>query len=279
MLLWLRKSLRRFGVVWLLNRFYSLVFLAMFFSYSVLYLATWVIIPAWGPSWVYWVSFFGRKVAPLFLLSGFFALGVFGLKGKVSRFLDGSSRVFLFFVVGVVVFLLFGYVVGVQFEAFTGGGNWNYIPVFEYGLFLVFGYRFVGGRLGGGFYPFMLLSFALFAAGFLYEFPVIFKAELYQPFHIMHPLFVSPNIISLVAFSIFLYFNRVKVGFLQVASFTVFFGYSILIFLFALNPAYYAFHLPLGYAYRSVGWYVMEGWLPRLPALFFVTSMVCGVKI
>lgn len=264
---------------WLMNRVYALVFLAMFLSYSVLYLATWIIIPAWGPSWVYWVSFFGRKVAPLFLLSGFFALCVFGLGGKVAGFLRGCGNWVIILVSVLVLVLVGGYLGGVQFEAFTGGGNWNYIPVFEYGSFLVLGYFVLGKKLGYGFYTFMLLSFALFAAGFLYEFPVIFKAELYQPFHMMHPLFVSPNIISLVALGVLLYFNRVKFGFLQVASFTGFFAYSILIFLFALNPAYYAFHLPLGYAYRSVGWFVVEGWLPRLPALFFVTSLVYGVEL
>jgi len=265
-------------VRWLLDRYFSLILLASFTGYSILYVTIWIIIPAWGPSWVYWVSFFGRKIAPLLLLSGFFAISVFGEHGRTAKLLKYAGYTVIAVVSSLLVFMLFGYVFGIQFETFTNGGNWNYIPCFEYGAFLIGGYYILGRKQGFTYYTFMLLSLALFSAGFLYEAPVIFKAEAYQPIHIMHPLFISPNIIALAILASMLYFNKLKIGFAQAASFTIFFVYSILILLFALNPTYYAFHLPLGYTYRSTAWFIFEGWLPRLPALLFIFTLVYGVQ-
>jgi hypothetical protein len=263
---------------WLLNRYYSLILFVSFAFYAVLYVFTWIIIPAWGPSWVYWVSFFGRKIAPILLLTGFFAISFFGENGRMGSFLKYASYATLTVVGFILIFLLAGYFSGVQFETFTFGGNWNYIPCFEYGAFLIGGFYFIGKKQGYTYYSFMLLSLALFAAGFLYELPVIFKAEAYQPFHMMHPLFTSPNIIASVALVILLYFNKAKIGFTQIAAFTLFFTYSTLIFLFALTPSFYAFHFPLGYSYHGTAWFLLEGWLPRIPALIFVTSLVYGAK-
>jgi hypothetical protein len=122
------------------------------------------------------------------------------------------------------------------------------------------------------------MSLAMFSTGFLYELPVIYKASNYQPFHVMHPFFISSNITSLVVFIGFLYLNKLKIGKLQTATFTFFMAYSIAIFLFALNPSVYAFTFPLNYPFRSIAWYIIDGWLPRIPTLLFTTSLVYGVR-
>lgn len=264
---------------WLLERRLAATLGLTLTVYSVFYVVMWLVLPVWGEGLVYWLSFFGRKIAPILLLVGFSAISFFGVKSKPSRLLDGCC----FFVVGltlaVLLYLLPGYVSGVQFEKYTVFGNWNYIPCFEYGFFLVFGFYFIGRKLGYSFYTFMMLCFALFATGFLYELPVIFKAANYQPIHVMHPFFISSNIVAFGVLALLLLLNNVKIGKLQVATFAFFMTYSILIFLLALNPNVYAFSFPLGYKFHSVTWYLIDGWLPRLPTLLFTTSLVYGVQL
>lgn len=263
---------------WLLNPKLATILFATLTLYSVFYVAMWIIIPVWGPSWVYWVSFFGRKIAPILLIVGFSAVSMFGEKGKIGRLLNKYSYGIILFVAILLVLLSIGYANGTQFETYTNGGNWNYIPCFEYGAFLIGGFYLIGKKQGYNFYTFMLLCLALFATGFLYELPVIFKAEHYQPIHVMHPFFISSNIIALAVFAILLYLNKARIGKLQIATFAFFMGYSILIFIFALNPSTYAFTFPLNYPFHSLTWYIIDGWLPRLPTLLFMTSLVYGVK-
>ena len=256
----------------------SLIFFAELTIYSILYLVCFSHPVFSFGSPMYYLSFYGRKIAPVFLLMGFFALSYVKGQGKINNLLSVVTGCILGLSLVTVVVFLQGYFGGVSFEAFSHNGNWNYIPVFEYVFFLFIGFFLLGRKIGFNYYSFFLVSLALFASGFLYELPVYYRATMYEPIHFLHAFFVEPTIIALVLLVFMLYFNKWKFGKLQLITGFFYVVYSVLIFLFCLDFNAYAFVFPFGYARPSLAMWVLEGWLPRIPSLVFLISVVYGVE-
>ena len=266
--------------IFFVKRNYALALLIVFVAYSICYLMLFSGFIIEGRT-LYFISLFGRRIAPIILLIGFLALSIVKGKGPINNLLSGVVGGALGLSLAVSIVVSQGYLNGTLFSVFAINADWNYIPVFEYCIFLVVGFFFIGKRLGFNYYSFFLVSLVTFATGFLYELPVYFTASAYAPIHIHHALFLEPTIIALFLLIFILYFNKVKIGKLQVITGLIFLGYSMLVFIFAANH-YSCFHFPLPNNLSleaTLGIIVVvEGWLPRLPSFIFLLSLIYGVK-
>ena len=259
-------------------KFLSIWFFVLLFIYTIGYLGVFSHPFFSLNSPMYFLSFYGRKIAPVLLLLGFLALSYVRGQGKISKLLSCVTGGVLGGSIFVTCILAYGYFMGIPFESFSHNGNWNYIPMFEYALFLFVGFFFVGRKIGFNYYSFFLVGLALFASGFLYELPVIWRATAYAPLHFLHAFFVEPTIIAFALLIFMLFVNKRHFGKLQLVTGIFFVVYSVAIFSFILDPTKYAFVFPLDYPRPSLAMWVLEGWLPRIPSLAFLISLVYGVE-
>lgn len=263
-----------------LNRKYSLILILFFSIYSICYILLFSNFIVNGRT-LYFLSLFGRRIAPVLLLIGFLVLSAVKGRGTINNILSGVAGGILGLSIAGSLVMAQGYWNTIPFATFAINADWNYIPIFEYCIFLVVGFLLIGKKLGFNYYSFYLVSLAVLATGFLYELPVYFTATAYEPIHIHHALFVEPTVIALALLIFMLYFNKIKLGKLQVATGLILFGYSMLIFILAANH-YSCFHFPipntLSFEATLTTVVIVEGWLPRIPSFLFLLSLIYGVK-
>ena len=266
--------------IFFIKRNYALALLIVFVVYSICYIMLFSNFIVEGRT-LYFLSLFGRRIAPILLLIGFLILSIVKGKGPINNLLSGVVGGVLGLSLAVSIVVAQGYLNGTPFSIFAINADWNYIPVFEYCIFLFVGFFFIGKKLGFNYYSFFLVSLVTFATGFLYELPVYFTATAYEPIHIHHALFLEPTIIALILLIFMVYFNKVKIGKPQVITGLIFLGYSLMVFIFAANH-YSCFHFPLpntlSLETTLTTIVVVEGWLPRLPSFLFLLSLIYGVK-
>jgi hypothetical protein len=266
------------ATLYFIKQKYALALLIVFSLYSIGYL--WLFSNFIDGNIIYFISVFGRKISPILLLIGFLILSFVKGKGKINNLMAGVAGGVLGFSISTIFVLIPGFLAGIPFEAFFTNGNWNYIPVFEYVIFLVAGFIILGKKLEFNYYSFFLVSIAVLSTGFLYELPVYFMATEYAPIHFHHALFLEPTIIALILLIFMLYFNKVKWGKTQIITGSILMVYSTLLFIFAFNN-YRAFLIPLDIFNISMPkeiYVFVEGWLPRIPSFLFLFSLVYGIK-